>query len=245
VLAAFGTTSDSGRATLETMLRATRQRYPGHAVYLALTARTVITRLRARGVEVRTLAETLALLQQRGFSGAVLQSLTIAPGVTDAHIARTATGTLRVVHGAPLLSSPQDIAALVDALAPDLPSDRPTLFILHGSKQHAQPQGVVADLIRTLAERFPDSATCSLTGAPGLDGLPRIRARVRASGAVHFVPLLLTVGHHVQRDIMGEAADSLKNRIAAPDTTCAAPLGDNARIQDIFFRHLDAALQLF
>jgi sirohydrochlorin cobaltochelatase len=244
VLAAFGTTSDSGRATLETMLRATRQRYPGHAIYLALTAKTVIARLRARGIKVRTLKETLALLQQRGFSGAVLQSLMIAPGATDAHIAQTATGTLRVTHGEPLLSSSQDIAALIDALTPDIPYDRPTVFILHGSKTHAQGQNVFAALTHALAGRFPDSATCNLTGAPGFDRLSRIRDRVRTRGAVHFVPMLLTVGHHVQRDIMGDAPHSLKNRLAAPETTCAAPLGDNPRIRSLFFRHLDAALRL-
>ena len=62
------------------------------------------------------------------------------------------------------------------------------------------------------------------------------------AGAVHFVPLMLVAGDHIENDVLGDEPDSWKSLIGVPEASCSQPLGYNAGIRDIFFRHLDTAM---
>jgi sirohydrochlorin cobaltochelatase len=242
VLVAFGTTSDKGREVFDVILQAARERYPKHDIYLAFTSKIVLERLNQRGIKVRSLPETLAELQTRGYRQVVLQSLMIVPGQTNAEIEQVPTGDLQVAYGQPLLAGPEDIDAVVEAVASDIAVDRPTVFVTHGNGQHGQYNRALLDFAGAIETRFAGVVTCSVEGEPGLAKLAVAREQSQKSGAVHFVPLMLVAGDHIENDVLGDDPDSWKNRVGAPGASCARPLGYNPAILEIFFRHLDAAM---
>jgi sirohydrochlorin cobaltochelatase len=242
VLVAFGTTSDKGREVFDVILQAARERYPQHEIHLAFTSKIVVGRLRERGIKVADLPETLAELQARGHRRAVVQSLMIVPGQTNAEIEQVPTGDLQVSYGQPLLAGPEDIAAVVEAVASDITVDRPTVFVTHGNGQYGRYNRALLDFAEAVETRFANAVTCSVEGEPGLAKLAVAREQSQASGAVHFVPLMLVAGDHIENDVLGDDPNSWKNLVGAPEASCARPLGYNPAILEIFFRHLDTAM---
>jgi sirohydrochlorin cobaltochelatase len=241
VLVAFGTTSDKGREVFGVIEQAARQRYPHHDIFLAFTSQTVVDRLRQRGAMVRNLPETLAEVQTQGHKQAVLQSLMIVPGEKDAEIARIPTGTLQVAYGQPLMATPADIRAVAEAVREDIAADRPTVFVTHGNSKHSQYNQALLDFADVIESRYDSAVTCSVEGEPGLTRLPRAQQQAKAAGGVHFVPLMLVAGDHIENDVLGDDPDSWKSLIGAPSASCARPLGYNTAVLEIFFRHLDTA----
>lgn len=242
VLVAFGTTSDRGREVFEVIEQAARERYPQHDIFWAFTSQTVINRLRLRGVVIHNLPETLALLQAEGYTQAVLQSLMIVPGQKDAEIAEVPTGALQVAYGQPLMASPEDIRDTVDAVRRDIAGDSPTVFVTHGNSKYPQYNRALLDFAAAIEAHFTTAFTCSVEGEPGLAQLDIARQQAIKAKAVHFVPLMLVAGDHIENDVLGDEPDSWKNLVGVPMASCAAPLGYNPAILAIFFRHLDTAM---
>ncbi|MGE4543137.1 MAG: sirohydrochlorin cobaltochelatase [Pedobacter sp.] len=242
VLVAFGTTSDKGREVFDVIEQAAQERYPDHDIFLAFTSQTVVDRLHTRGVQVRNLPETLAELQAQGYRQAVLQSLMIVPGEKDAEIAQVPTGSVKVSYGQPLMATPEDIRAVAAAVSEDIASDRPTVFVTHGNSKYSRYNQALLDFAATVESQCDNAVICSVEGKPGLAKLPWAREHAAKAGAVHFVPLMLVAGDHIENDVLGDEPDSWKSLIGAPEATCSRPLGYNAGIRDIFFRHLDAAM---
>jgi sirohydrochlorin cobaltochelatase len=241
VLVAFGTTSDRGREVFDVIEEAAHKRYPEHDIFLAFTSRTVVDRLRQRGVMVHNLPETLARLQAEGYTQAILQSLMIVPGQKDAEIARFSTGTLQVAYGQPLMACADDIRDTVEAVRRDIATGRPTVFVTHGNSKYPQYNRALLAFASAVENRFATAVTCSVEGEPGLDKLGLARQWAEEAGAVHFVPLMLVAGDHIENDVLGDESDSWKNLIGVSTASCATPLGYNPAILEIFFRHLDAA----
>ncbi|ABA87738.2 sirohydrochlorin cobaltochelatase, putative [Syntrophotalea carbinolica DSM 2380] len=242
VLVAFGTTSDKGRQVFDVIEQAARRRYPDHDIFLAFTSQTVVDRLHKRGIQVRNLEETLAVLQAQGYRQAVLQSLMIVPGQKDAEISQVPTGTLQATYGQALMATPEDIRAVAAAVNEDIAADRPTVFVTHGNSKHPRYNQALLAFAATIEAQSDSTFTCSVEGQPGLAKLPKARMQAEKAGAVHFVPLMLVAGDHIENDVLGDEPDSWKSLIGVPEASCSQPLGYNAGIRDIFFRHLDTAM---
>jgi sirohydrochlorin cobaltochelatase len=242
VLLAFGTTSNKGREVFTVIEQAARQRYPQHDIFLAFTSQTVVDRLHKHGIQVRNLPETLAELQAQGYRQAVLQSLMIVPGEKNAEIAQVPTGSVKVSYGQPLMATQEDIRAVAAAVSEDIASDSPTVFVTHGNNKYPRYNKALLDFAATVESQYDNAVTCSVEGEPGLAKLPWARKHAAKAGAVHFVPLMLVAGDHIENDVLGDEPDSWKSLIGAPNATCSRPLGYNAGIRDIFFRHLDTAM---
>ncbi len=242
VLVAFGTTSDKGREVFGVIKKAAQERYPDHDIFLAFTSQTVVDRLHKRGIQVRNLQETLAALQAQGYRQAVLQSLMIVPGEKDAEIAQVPTGSVKVSYGQPLMANPEDIRAVAAAVSQDIASDRPTVFVTHGNSKYPRYNQALLDFAATVESQYDNAVICSVEGKPGLAKLPWARKHAAKAGAVHFVPLMLVAGDHIENDVLGDEPDSWKSLIGAPEATCSRPLGYNADIRAIFFQHLDTAM---
>lgn len=242
VLVAFGTTSDKGREVFDVIEKAAQERYPQHDIFLAFTSQTVVDRLHKRGVQVRNLPETLAELQAQGYRQAVLQSLMIVPGEKDAEIAQVPTGSVKVSYGQPLMATPEDIRAVAAAVSEDIASDRPTVFVTHGNSKYPRYNQALLDFAANVEAQCANAVICSVEGEPGLAKLPWAREHAAKAGAVHFVPLMLVAGDHIENDVLGDEPDSWKSLIGAPEATCSRPLGYNAGIRAIFFQHLDTAM---
>jgi len=166
----------------------------------------------------------------------------IVPGEKDAEIAQVPTGSVKVSYGQPLMATPEDIRAVAAAVSEDIASDCPTVFVTHGNSKYPRYNQALLDFAATIESLYDNAVICSVEGKPGLAKLPWAREHAAKSGAVHFVPLMLVAGDHIENDVLGDEPDSWKSLIGAPEATCSRPLGYNPGIRAIFFQHLDTAM---
>jgi cobalamin biosynthesis Co2+ chelatase CbiK len=53
---------------------------------------------------------------------------------------------------------------------------------------------------------------------------------------------MVVAGEHITKDVMGDQDDSWKQRLSAPETTCAPPLGWNDAVIHLFLDRLSEGL---
>lgn len=239
VLLSNGTTDPEGLAVLAEIDGWMRQRFPGMGLCWALSSPRILAVLQGRGLAVRSLPQTLEQLAHLGFDAAVVQPLSVA----TAGEAVAAAGSLKVWTGGPLLDSPADVTALFDILAAQIDVAEPTVVAAHGSEHDVGAQQRLRALAEKLEARFPRVVVASLRGWPGTVPLQRLRGLVQESGRLHFVPLLLTAGHHVRTDILGDHPQSWRHLLGGRDVRCSEPLGRNPAVLEIFARQIEAARQ--
>lgn len=241
VLVAFGTSVDEARLVFDFIDTRARQRYPDHEIEWAFTSRFVINKLKRRGIVTRTVAEVIAELRTRGVEQIAIQSLHVVPGQEYHMIPNTDTRGLLVAYGAPLLADAADIEATIDALAPEIDAQTATVVVAHGNNKHPEFNAQVETFAHAIEKRYPNLNVASVEGTPGTRGLEMIKARQPRH--VHFIPLMIVAGDHILNDVLGDEEQSWKNIIQAPVTTCSRSLGWNPAILDIYFEHLDQALE--
>lgn len=243
VLVVFGTSSEEARKVYAHIDAKFKERYPNNEIRWAYTAETIARKLKVQGVKCQTLPEVLDDLRREKRPAAALQSLHIVPGEEFKSIQKANTSNLVTTIGQPLISSTDDVQAVLKALAPEISKDVPTVFTAHGNDRHPEFNRWNLEFAKALESAYPNAVLASVEGDPGLKSLQRIRPRAEKTGAVHFVPFMLVAGEHVRNDIMGDGPESWKNIIGAKQATCSAPLGYNAAVLSVFFEHLDQALR--
>ena len=241
----FGTTADAGLKVYDWIEAQMALRYPQMTVRRAFTSQMVIRRLKERGIAVPNLPELLADFKQQGISRVAVLPFLIVPGQEYGKItaAIAAEPELQSVCAAPLLTTDQDLEAVIRALEPEIPVGIPTVIGCHGNEQHDQFNREIRQFAALIEARHPQVMVATVEGDnPGTAPLARAREMAQACGAVHFIPLMLVAGDHVMNDIMGDEEDSWKARVGAATTTCSGPAGMNGRILELYCQHLDNAI---
>ena len=248
VIAAFGTTSRAMQ-TYDHMDAVFKERFSGHAIHWAYTSRMVKDRLEQKHkITRRHPHQVLAALARQGHPWAMVQSLHL----TSAHefyrlVAEVDQAGIRTSLGLPLLSSIEDYAAVVRALAPLVAKDEDEALVLvgHGTDHPAwsaypalqhmlQQQYGAKVLVGAVEEGFPDREAI-------------VRAVVKAGYArVRLASLMLVAGVHFEEDLAGEE-DSWKTVFEAAGIQVQLEkggLGLNPQIIEVFCRHMEAALDI-
>lgn len=240
VLVAFGTSVAKARAVFDFIDQQARQRYAGYELRWAFTSQFIINKLKKQGQVTYNVAEVIEQLRHEGYRKVVFQSLHVVPGEEYRSVVDADTSGLHVAFGDALLTSDDDIDAAINALAPQIDPQQPTVVVAHGNDKHPQFNVRLEALATAIESRYPQLVVASVEGTPGVAPLQKIKALQPAS--INFVPLMIVAGDHIMNDVHGDEADSWKNIIAAPQTTSSKPLGWNTEILNIYFNHLDHAL---
>ncbi len=254
VLTAFGT-STAAFDTYRHLEEKVKERFPGHQIRWAFTSRKVRDKVaRQQGRELKDLSQTLKDLKAVGVSRVVVQSLHLVPGEEwekkIVQESRQIPG-LQVALGKPLLSSDKDRERVLQALGKVFPEDlraNAVVLVGHGSPH---PQGEQAYLAfeRLLRSRYPGQNVYlgMISGNPDRDAALAAAKRGDAS-AVLLVPFLLVAGEHVDKDILGDDAESWKSRLLAQEARrvegSRRGLGYNPDIINIYLDHLQEAMQV-
>lgn len=241
----FGTTADAGLKVYDWIEAQMASRYPQMTIKRAFTSQMVIRRLKEQGIYNFNLPELLVNLKQQGITQVAVLPFLIVPGQEYGKItaAIAAEPELQSVCAAPLLTTDQDLEAVIRALEPEIPVGIPTVIGCHGNEQHDQFNREIRQFAALIEARHPQVMVATVEGDnPGTAPLARAREMAQACGAVHFIPLMLVAGDHVMNDIMGDEEDSWKARVGAATTTCSGPAGMNGRILELYCQHLDNAI---
>jgi sirohydrochlorin cobaltochelatase len=248
VVAAFGTTSRAIQtyAHMDTVFK---KRFDGHEIHWAYTSRMVNDRLKQKRKFTRPHPhEVLADLGLQGHPWAVVQSLHL----NGAHefyrlVAEVDQAGVRTSMGLPLLTSIEDYAAVVRALAPLVEKNEDEAVVLVGHGTDHPSWSAYAALQHMFAQQYGAKVHVGAVE----DGYSDRRAVVRAVAAagyvrVRLVALMLVAGVHFEEDLAGDD-DSWKTAFEAAGFHVELEpggLGLNSRIIDIFCRHMAAALDV-
>jgi len=246
ILTAFGTSTEA-RSTYAFFEVCARERFPRHDILWAYTSRTLRKKMALDGIIWQSPEELLRDLPERGYGRAVVQSLHIVPGREFEKIAAAAShSALPATVGKPLLSCSTDCMLVLDALAADIadPSACITVLAGHGTPSH-EAQALYGTFARELQKRYPENVhLCMVEGAPAWDDTLR-RIKESPLRRLRFVPFMFVAGDHIARDVLGET-DSWASQLERYEVEAIrSGLGLNRAVVDIFFAHLQNALNSF
>ncbi len=240
VLIAFGTSVEQARQVFDFIDKQARQRFPNHDLRWAFTSQFIIDKLKKQGIETFNVNEVISQLREEGHNRVVFQSLHVAPGQEYRKVLAADTSGLQVAYGKALLTSDEDIDRAVDALQEHIDPAQPTVVVAHGNEKYPQFNQRIEAFAAKIEGAYPRLVVASVEGSPGLEPLQKVKAM--QPNQVNFVPLMIVAGDHILNDVLGDAPDSWKNIIAAPQVQASSSLGWNKAILDIYFDHLDQAI---
>ena len=240
VLVAFGTSVAKAQTVFDFIDQQARQRYTDYDLRWAFTSQFIINKLKKQGQITYNVAEVIEQLRNEGHTKVVFQSLHVVPGQEYRSVIEADTSGLTVTFGDALLSTDDDMAAVIEALKPSIDVTQPTVVVAHGNDHHPEFNVQLDGFAAKIEAIFPQLVVASVEGTPGIAPLDKIKAH--NPSCVNFVPLMIVAGDHIMNDVLGDESDSWKNIIAAPQHISTPSLGWNKQILNIFFNHLDRAL---
>lgn len=253
VLAAFGSSYDTGEKNLDDIDKAVREKFPEYEVHWAFTAQQIIDGLAEAGkttyfereVPIRNLEQVYEQLLEEKKTSVLVQSLHTQVGAEFREVVSTSTKGLNVKYSYPLTFYPENIQNAVNALAGEFgdPADTATILCAHGNEAHPENNAQLIEMDTYLRANFDNTFLACVEGPPAFDGAMK---DVIASGVdkVKFVPFMLTYGDHITNDVMSDEPDSWKTQLGL-EATCADGMGANPDIMDIFIKNMEAVLSQF
>ncbi len=209
VLTAFGTTK-RGKAVYQLLDKLVRNEFKDYDVSWAFTSEIIREKTGDPGI-----LQTLASLEQRGFTRVVVQPLLIFPGTEYDVLADSCQSFpgLRALVGETLLHRWHFVEEVLDIISKDFisPEDGINLLVAHGTPLSDDSANIVyLGLDHLLSRRFSNVSFCSVEGIPDREGVFRWlgKSRLRA----RLIPFMYVAGRHVEEDLLGEG-DSYKNRL--------------------------------
>ena len=253
LLVSFGTSyADSRRKTIDKILERTAETFPDYKIYQAWTSKMILKILRERdNLIIPTIEEAMAGLQEDNIRTLIVQPTHFINGLENelmTELVRQHTSSeLDVRFGAPLLSSTQDQQHVLQALFREfswLPEEEALVFMGHGTTHYANSVYAALDyMMKDMGHHNFFMGT--VESYPDLDTLIRQVARTNAK-KVHLAPFMLVAGDHANRDMAGSEPDSWKSLFEAAgyEVEChLRGLGEYKAIQDIYLKHLQAAIE--
>jgi sirohydrochlorin cobaltochelatase len=243
VLTAFGSTVPGTTTSFDFIEQSARARFRGYEIRWAFTSRTVVRKLKERGVERHGFEEVIANLRTEGCKSVAIQSLHIVPGQEYTAVAEADFKGMEVSVGKALMSSDEDIRRVIKAIEPDIKSGIPNIIVCHGNRDEKY-NVQYKTFAKEIQGAHSNVVVSSFEGQLGAEGLKRAaKMTAAAERQAHFVSLLLVAGDHIDNDVMGDGPDSWKNIIGAKNATVSRPLGENEQILAIFWDHLETAIK--
>lgn len=253
LLSAFGCALTQAHAYYELFENEVREKYPDMDVRLAFTANRIRAKLRSRGVERLSVAETLSQMVDDGVSHVAVQSLHTLPGVEYDWTVQQAKamrhprkGLTRVSIGEPLLRSVKDMERAAGVILRDLmPGEGDAdgaILVGHGTyhEGHALYLALESLLMRT-------ASNVAVGTLMDRDTPAELGRRFLGKGVkrVFLVPFMCVPGHHVHVDLFGDYDHSWLQMLSATGLE-VVPVHtgslEHKGFRDIWHDHLDEAV---
>jgi len=254
LLAAFGSSYESGQKNLEDLDTAYRQAFPDHEVYWAFTASFIVKKLRKAGQETiferkakfYTMDEAMDMFREKNIRKVAIQNVMVMVGAEYREVINTRTEGLNVKYGHSLFFNPEDIQNTASALSPEFgnPEESFTILSAHGNDHHPEFNAELIQMNEYLMQNYDNVRVATVEGSP-LFGDSLVQ-EIKDSGVqkVKFIPLMLTYGDHITNDVMGDEEDAWKTIIGL-EATAANGMASNPAIQEIYIGSTGRVLSQF
>jgi len=240
ILTAFGTSVPEARKVFDYIDQKTKKNYPNYEVRWAFTSSFIRKKLKKQGTITFSLSEVIDQLKTQKVTDIVIQSLHVVPGQEFKEISQVDTTGLNVSIGTALLTTDDDIKKTITAISDQIAPDCQNIVVGHGNDHYPEYNQQLIAFDKALKSRHSNAVLCSVEGKPGSGFIEKLHGKNLAR--VNFIPLMIVAGDHIMNDVMGEE-DSWKSMINAKTSTFTTPLGYNDKVLDIYFEHIDTALE--
>ncbi len=261
VLTGFGTTR-KGKSVYGILDARVRSEFKDYDVSWAYTSSIIREKTGKAGI-----LQTLASLEENGFTRAVVQPLMIFPGMEYKLLAETCSSFpgLKVVIGESLLHRWHFVEEVLDIVSGDfIPSEQGiNLLVAHGTPLSADSANIVyLGLDNILYKRYSNVFFCTVEGVPDSEGiLKKIPENISTTNSgylplkARIIPFMYVSGLHVEEDLLGDQ-DSYKARLEEAGFTVECPtvpyqgekfykgLGFYEEIQEAFIERIRRSLEL-
>ncbi len=151
-----------------------KERYPGYRVAWAFTSQMIIDKLKKQGIETRNVAEVVNDLRNEGVKKVVFQSLHVVPGEEYSSLKTVAMNGLKVAFGDALMTTDNDIEAVIRALGKDIDAAQPTVVVAHGNDHHPEFNDRLIALAEQIETQYPNLWLQVSRAFPAPRPLPRL-----------------------------------------------------------------------
>lgn len=214
IIASCGSAAPEARAGLAALEKTLADAAPGYICVRAFTSSAVRRVLAERGENVPSPAEALEHLRRGGARKIAVQPTHLLCGneysKLKTEILAMADSFEPLIAGRPLLADSMDIRTFASRLSKNYPaiSGEIAVFMGHGTENFA---GTAYPALQTALrlEGRSDIYTGVMNGWPGLDDILR-QLETNRPRRIRLLPLLLTAGKHVRRDLAGEWKERLE-----------------------------------
>jgi cobalamin biosynthesis Co2+ chelatase CbiK len=193
--------------------------------------------------------------RDEGFTHVAIQSLHTIAGEEFHDLRRTVGafqmmgGMQRILLGAPLLATQEDMARAVEAILATLPrerkADEAVVLMGHGTPHPAN--AFYAALMFQVQRKDPNVFIGCVEGYPDIHEVQALLTE-RKIRKVYLMPFMSVAGDHAKNDMTGDDEDSWKSVLTRAGFACQAILKGTAEYDvfvDIWVDHLGGALGHF
>lgn len=244
----FGTTHDDTRAlTIDAINQKVKDSFPECDVFEAYTSRIIIKRLKERGIEKQTPSQVLERLIAEGYKKVYIQPTNIITGKENKtlglEVDKVRDKFTDVRIGKALLYSLEDTREVVAILTErhrQSSADAHVLLVGHGTDDPGNALYSQTDYMFK-SQGHANFHVATIEGFPEFDDALAQLQKQKAR-KVTLVPFMFVAGDHAANDISQDWKKSLEGNGFQVDVKMEG-LGQIPEIQDIFIRHLNAAIE--
>jgi len=251
----YGSGKIEGERDYEKIDTIIRKRFPGYDVRWALMAEHFLKMLEKMGrttmferkVPIKSLEEMYSDLVKEGKTNVALLCLLVHESWSVSKwVYEHPTQGLNVKYTKPLLADIFNVEKVVEALAPQFGGeDTVTILIGHGgvSGKEFHVNAPFWAMDEYISWRYKNVFVATVHGPPGVE---RAIADAQKTGCsqVLFIPLFLTTGEHITKDVMADTPESWKSRLGLP-ARVGSPFCDDPLVMEVYTSYLASVLSQF
>lgn len=249
VVTHFGTTFDDTRAlTIDKLNQRIKDKFKNVTVKEAYTSRIIIRRLKARGITKLNPQEVFKQLKDEGYTHVVVQGTNIINGVENENLAKEIAEYQKdfkdIRLGNPLLTTPEDYKdvakAIVDKVG-KLKKGEGVVLVGHGTHHPGGLAYAAMDYIFT-AEGNSNFIVGTVEGYPEFSDVVKKLKRKGVKNVI-LMPFMFVAGDHARNDIAEDWKNNLEKEGFKVSKVILEGLGQNPKIQDIYVKHIEFAME--
>ena len=256
LLVAFGSSIPQAQVAFENIEKNVKKAFTGIPVRWAYTSVIIRKKLKKQGKILDSVAMALAKMKDDGFTHVAVQSLHTIRGEEFEDLEKTVyafkylpDGFTKVIVGAPLLSSQNDIKKTADAIIANIPKTRKkneaVVLMGHGSPHPSN--AFYTALMYNLQQHDKNIFVGTVEGAPEIDDIIAMLKKAKIKKA-YLMPFMSVAGDHARNDMAGDEADSWKSILIKEGVKCEAVLKGTAEYNNmvaIWIDHLKGVVAHF
>ena len=252
LVVSFGTSYNPTREkTIDVIESKIGDAFSDWKIYRAWTSKMIMAKLLKRdGIKINNVKEAMEQMRDDGITDVVIQPTHVINGIENDLMKEDALSWHDSFHsitfGTPLLTSEQDNCDMIEAIHQEfsyLKADEALVLMGHGTTHYAN--AIYAALDYTFKDKgYPNIHLGTVEAYPSMETLLKV-IREQNPSKVVLAPFMIVAGDHARNDMAGDDPDSWRCQFEAagfPVECVPKGLGEYAKVQEIFIRHVREAM---